>query len=202
LADICLKAGLSQTFGLHTMEWNTELPENIETPEISTGSVDPKRPVSSLILARRQEAAQRKQLNDAQSISRPLPKDVPDTGYRSSLATRVQALTLMAEGYPTRIVEAKTGMSQRAQSTLKKKAIARGFDPAVDPRILQYYVEDGYRSGRPHKAKGGAGVEVVEVDAEPGSGDITPGPSDTFELDAELANGDVTPDMTPGPSET
>ena len=40
-------------------------------------------------------------------------------------------------------------MKERSQRNIKKKAQDRGFDPEKDPRILEAYVVDGERSGRP-----------------------------------------------------
>jgi len=82
-------------------------------------------------------------------VPRPLPQSVVDHGYRYSIAQRVQCLTLQAEGFSWKDIEVKTGVKQSAQSTIKKRAFQRGFRPEQDPRILEYYVEDGARSGRP-----------------------------------------------------
>jgi hypothetical protein len=84
-------------------------------------------------------------------VPRPLTEEasVGYSGNRYSLAQRIQALTLLAEGFTWQAVQEKTGMTQRTQSDLKKKAFARGFDPVVSPRILESYVIDGDRSGRP-----------------------------------------------------
>lgn len=80
---------------------------------------------------------------------RPLPQDAVDHGVRYSLVQRIQALTLLAEGFSTAAVFAKTGMPERSAQRLKKKAYERGFRPEEDPRILEAYVEDGKKSGRP-----------------------------------------------------
>ena len=50
-------------------------------------------------------------------------------------------------------MERKTGIPRRSQTNLKKKASERGFDPSVDPRIVEAYVVDGARSGRPLEIK-------------------------------------------------
>jgi hypothetical protein len=62
-------------------------------------------------------------------------------------------LTLLAEGFSTAQVFAKTGMNERTAHRLKKKAYERGFRPEEDPRILEAYVEDGKKSGRPRKTR-------------------------------------------------
>jgi transposase len=80
---------------------------------------------------------------------RPLPRDVVDRGHRYTIAQRVQCLTLLAEGFSGREVEKRTDVKPSAQSHIKKRARDRGFRPEEDPRILNYYVEDGERSGRP-----------------------------------------------------
>jgi hypothetical protein len=69
---------------------------------------------------------------------------------------RVQALTLLAEGFSTAQVFAKTGINERTAHRLKK-AYERGFRPEEDPRILEAFVEDGKKSGRPRKT-----TETVE----------------------------------------
>lgn len=80
---------------------------------------------------------------------RPLSQDVPDHGHRYTLAQRVQCLTLQAEGFSRRDIEKKTGIKPSAQTYMRQKAFERGFRPDQDPRILNIYVEDGARSGRP-----------------------------------------------------
>jgi hypothetical protein len=40
-------------------------------------------------------------------------------------------------------------MTDRAQRYLRKKAHNRGFRPDIDPRVLEHYVVDGARLGRP-----------------------------------------------------
>jgi hypothetical protein len=83
------------------------------------------------------------------AVPRPLPQSVVDRGHRYGIAQRVQCLTLQVEGFSWKDIEAKTGVKQPAQSAIKKRAFQRGFRPEQDPRILEYYVEDGARSGRP-----------------------------------------------------
>ena len=88
---------------------------------------------------------------------RPLPQEVVDHGARFTLVQRIQALTLLAEGCLLEQVFAKTGIPARSAYRLKKKAHERGFRPEEDPRILEAYVEDGKKSGRPKKV-----TETVE----------------------------------------
>ena len=83
------------------------------------------------------------------AVPRPLPQSVVDRGHRYGIAQRVQCLTLQVEGFLWKDIEAKTDVKQSAQSAIKKRAFQRGFRPEQDPRILEHYVEDGARSGRP-----------------------------------------------------
>jgi transposase len=80
-------------------------------------------------------------------VQPPAPQDVVRPKY--SIAQRVQCLTLLVEGYSGREIERRTGIKPSAQTYMKKKAFDRGFRPDQDPRILDCYVEDGARSGRP-----------------------------------------------------
>jgi len=80
---------------------------------------------------------------------RPRPQDAVDHGNRFSIAQRAQCLTLIAEGFSLSEIERKIGIKRATQSYMKKKAFERGFRPDQDPRILDYYVIDGPRSGRP-----------------------------------------------------
>ena len=61
----------------------------------------------------------------------------------------MQCLTLQAEGFSKTDIEKKTGIKRSAQTYMRQKAFERGFRPDQDPRILDKYVEDGARSGRP-----------------------------------------------------
>lgn len=88
----------------------------------------------------------------------------------------MQCLTLLAEGFSGIDIERKTGVKQSAQSHIKKKAFDRGFRPKEDPRILELYVRDGERTGRPRKidkvrkgkAKAEGKGEVEEKDENSG----------------------------------
>src|SRR5262249_9659042 len=51
--------------------------------------------------------------------------------------------------YETTVVSQKTGIPVWTCRHIRRKAKERGFDPQKDPRILEHYVEDGYRPGRP-----------------------------------------------------
>jgi transposase len=79
---------------------------------------------------------------------RPLPQGVIDRGNRYTLAQRIQCLTLLTEGFSAAQVEQRTGVKERQQRNIKKKAYERGFRPQEDPRILEAYVVDSERSGR------------------------------------------------------
>ena len=80
---------------------------------------------------------------------RPLPAGVVDHGYRYPIAQRVHCLALIAEGFSHQDITRKTGVSQSSQSRIKKRAFKRGFRPEINPRILDSYVEDRPRTGRP-----------------------------------------------------
>jgi transposase len=80
---------------------------------------------------------------------RPLPQDAVDRGHRYTIIQRVQCLKLLAEGFSGRDIEKKTGVKSSAQSHIRKRAYDRGFCPEQDPRILDYYVQDGKHTGRP-----------------------------------------------------
>jgi hypothetical protein len=83
------------------------------------------------------------------SSTRPLPKDITDHGNRYTLVQRIQCLTLLAAGFSAAYIERTTGVKERAQRYIRNKAFERGFRPEEDPRILESYVIDGERSGRP-----------------------------------------------------
>lgn len=58
----------------------------------------------------------------------------------------------MTIGVDIKVVEATLGLSRQTIQYWVKKARERGYNPAVDLRILPEYVEDGKRSGRPKKS--------------------------------------------------
>jgi transposase len=70
-------------------------------------------------------------------------------GRRYSPVQRAQCLTLLVEGFSHYEIEQRTGIKESTQKNIKRRAFARGFCPEQDPRILECYVEDGVRSGRP-----------------------------------------------------
>ena len=86
---------------------------------------------------------------DPLPFARPLPRGVKDSGHRYTLAQRIQCLALLTEGFAAAHVKEKTGVSERSQRAIRKKAYDRGFDSDKDPRILKAYVVDGAHSGRP-----------------------------------------------------
>lgn len=71
--------------------------------------------------------------------------------HKHPLSVRVQALALVTAGIPYSVVSQTTRIPPRTLQYLVKKARERGFNPAVDPRIMMEYVEDGKRTGRPKK---------------------------------------------------
>lgn len=65
---------------------------------------------------------------------------------------RAGALTLLCfTDMSTAMVSRLTGINEHRLRTLKSNAIERGFDPRVDCRIYERFVEDSPRSGRPKK---------------------------------------------------
>ncbi|KAL2013090.1 hypothetical protein VTN00DRAFT_615 [Thermoascus crustaceus] len=67
------------------------------------------------------------------------------------VSVRIQALALLTAGIPQSVVSQTTQIPVRSLQYLLKKARERGFDPAVDPRIMMEHVEDGKRTGRPRR---------------------------------------------------
>jgi transposase len=61
---------------------------------------------------------------------------------------RAQCLTLLVEGFSHYEIEQRTGIKESTQKNIKRRALARGFYPEQDPRILKCYIEDGARSSR------------------------------------------------------
>jgi transposase len=80
---------------------------------------------------------------------RPLPQDAVDHGARYSIAQKIQALTLISSGFTTKHAAKVTGMSERTVLRVRQTAFQRGFEPEKNPRILEAYVTDAPRSGRP-----------------------------------------------------
>ena len=83
------------------------------------------------------------------SVARPLPEGTIDHATRYSLAQRVHVLALLGEGCTEKYVAARTGVNSRTVNRIWKKAQELGFDPKQDSRILDSYVLDKPRSGRP-----------------------------------------------------
>ncbi|KAF2810446.1 uncharacterized protein BDZ99DRAFT_387462, partial [Mytilinidion resinicola] len=64
-------------------------------------------------------------------------------------ATRAQALTLKAMNVLSDQITAITGMSERTIRDVWKRAIDRGWNPQQSLKVLDIYVQDAPRSGRP-----------------------------------------------------
>ena len=90
------------------------------------------------------------------------------------IATRSQILTLLAVGFEHRQIFDYTGVSPDTQKTWWTKALKRGFDPSARPLlILDCYVEDDQRPGRPRK-KDDEKNEVLElVQSDPSGGELS-----------------------------
>ena len=97
----------------------------------------------------RQREANRVRKPQAARLAQPLPQGTIDRGRRYPLSLRVQCLTLLSLGFDAKFVQDQCGVPARTQKNIWKKAQSRGFDPTVDKRILDWYVQDGSRSGRP-----------------------------------------------------
>lgn len=94
-------------------------------------------------------------------------KPSKDGKYRSySFAQRIQALTLLTHKYNSAYIEWCTGVKPKAQTRILRTAQERGFDFIRSPLILDAYVVDGQRSGRPKgsrtKFRNGVPVEETE----------------------------------------
>jgi hypothetical protein len=112
------------------------------------------------------DAAQRARLREESRVRkpqsnrqpRPITEDTVDRGRRYSISERVQCLTLITLGHDAKFIQSQCSIPPRTQQNLWKKAVARGYNPSVDPRILDSYVIDGARSGRPKEI----GPEIEE----------------------------------------
>jgi hypothetical protein len=71
-----------------------------------------------------------------------------NTRTMHDITTRAQALTMKAYGHTSNLIEHATGIKPRNLRYLWPKAINRGFNPEA-PKILDIYVQDAPRSGRP-----------------------------------------------------
>ena len=67
------------------------------------------------------------------------------------ITTRAQVLGMKISGATNADIKAVTGMSETHIKNLVKIARERGFDEAKDRRILDIYLKDRDRSGRPKK---------------------------------------------------
>lgn len=94
---------------------------------------------------------------------RPVPEGVRDVDRRFSVAQRSQCLTMLALKVPRKQIRDLLGISEATQSNILKKARDQGYDPAVDMRVLQHYVEDGTRSGRPREIGDDIKHQIVET---------------------------------------
>jgi len=113
--------------------------------------------------AAKERESQRPRRKNSPAI-RPLPQEKAsnDHGIRYALAQRAQALTLSSLGYKPRDIASWLKMSERSVYSIIRKARERGFDPQVDARILNHFVEDGYRPGRPKEIKETVEKEVLD----------------------------------------
>jgi hypothetical protein len=80
---------------------------------------------------------------------RPLPQDIVDYRHRYTLVQRVHYLIIITEGEWPAKIEKKTGIKPRTQRAIRKKAEDRGYNPNKNPRILESYIINNIRPGRP-----------------------------------------------------
>ena len=85
----------------------------------------------------------------------------------STIAQRVQALTLHSTGAKPPEIESVTGIKKNAFKALLRRAKDRGYQPGG--RIKDEYVENGTRTGRPKNVAGSTertesteGTEITE----------------------------------------
>ncbi|KUI68892.1 hypothetical protein VM1G_04114 [Cytospora mali] len=116
------------------------------------------------------------------------------------IATRAQVLGLLAAGLSGPVVQEHTGIGTATQYRWWDKAIARGFDPKKRPLlILDEYVDDGKRTGRPRKIRQEEGecnavnstANNTALEGEPR--EVREGGQDRCENENENGNGNDTP---------
>jgi len=95
----------------------------------------------------REESRVRKPSKPLQA--RPIPAGIRDNGRRYSIAQRTQCLSYLAIGVSRDKIREITGIPYPTQSNILKKARERGFDPSTSLQIVDYYVEDRQKTGRP-----------------------------------------------------
>jgi hypothetical protein len=79
------------------------------------------------------------------------------------VTVRVQAVALvMLAKIPISVVSQLTGMAESTIYYLIKNAKQRGYNPDVDPRILERYVVDSHRSGRPKEISQDTKQSIIE----------------------------------------
>lgn len=71
---------------------------------------------------------------------------------RHDVGTRLQALCLLENKIPITEIISITGISKPSIYSIRKTAIARGYNPQESRKLLIAYVTDAPRSGRPPKA--------------------------------------------------
>lgn len=92
----------------------------------------------------------------------PVREGTAKHGLRYSNSQRVQCLTLMSLRLDPNFIEQSCGIPPGTQRKMWRKARDRGYNPAVDSRIFERYVQDGTRSGRPKKNSTTTSKETTE----------------------------------------
>jgi transposase len=86
-----------------------------------------------------------------------------NTSANYDIATRSQILALKAANLSYDEIFNLTGIKKSTVTAIIRKAKSRGYDPSLKPQlILNAYVEDGHRSGRPTKQTEANIKEVLE----------------------------------------
>ena len=119
--------------------------------------------ISTLHINRSRGTGRRGNISQALYSTEVVNKAKGTQGNRYTIAQRVQCLTLQAEDFKWQTIEQRTGIPQRTQSDIKKKAFNRGFRPAVNPVIREDYVIDGAKSGRPVEIDEAKEQEVLAI---------------------------------------
>ncbi|KAF1839267.1 hypothetical protein BDW02DRAFT_483141, partial [Decorospora gaudefroyi] len=80
------------------------------------------------------------------------------------IATRSMIVAYKADGKSNADITALTGVEKRTINGIYARAIERGFDPGQKPlKLLNKYLEDAPRSGRPATKNQQASGKVVEI---------------------------------------
>ena len=88
----------------------------------------------------------------------------------NTIVQRTQCLTLLSLGYSVQQVEAAIKIPQKTCRRIFEKVKQRGYCSAEDPEILEYYVENGVRSGRPKEINKAVESQLLDLITEDRNG--------------------------------